>query len=306
MRNKLFTPLKVGDLDLEHRIALEWPSAIDPLDVSVNPMMQPLDPQLSGGLVIFDSGPFIQPGRAPRALNGSGPLETAWRSMVHRAKLSRQSALARLRGDLSLQIPDRLEGIIALTQRDIEKIIADYVDAAYRAKSCGFDGVELDGSLGSITDLFLMPSTNLRSDRYGGPIAQRVHFLMELVEALAPAFGRDRVGVRLSPFPRDTTENLGRTVYDKVLRSLHDLEIAYIHLELTERGGIQVLNSSRFAKALRRAYPGIFITSGRQSLDFAMELVESRWSDAACFFGHQIDAQFLSRLRQAWLDDSDP
>jgi 2,4-dienoyl-CoA reductase-like NADH-dependent reductase (Old Yellow Enzyme family) len=305
MTSKLFTPLKIGDLVLAHRIILEWPPASDPLNAGEVPVAQPLDPELPGGLVIFDPGTFIQAGRAPRALNGARPIDSAWRNVMHNAKISRQSALARLRGDLSFQIPDPLQGIVALTQRDIEKIIGDYVDAAYRAKSSGFDGIELDGSFGSITDLFLMPSTNSRSDRYGGPIVKRVHFLMELVEALAPAFGRDRVGVRLSPFPRGIAEGVRRKVYDEVLRSLHDQEIAYIHIELTERGGLQVLNSSPFAKALRDAYPGIFVTSGQQGLGLAMDLVESRWADAACFLGAQIDAEFLSRLRQARLDNTD-
>ncbi len=173
MTNKLFTPLKVGDLDLEHRIVLEWPPAIDPLNVAEISAAQPLDPKLSGGLAIFDPGPLIQAGRPPRTLNGSRPIDPVWRSVVHNAKMSRQSALARLRGDLSFQIPDHVLGIGALTQRDIEKIIGDYVEAAQRVKSNGFDGIELDGSFGSIAHLFLMPSTNLRSDRYGGPIAKR-------------------------------------------------------------------------------------------------------------------------------------
>jgi 2,4-dienoyl-CoA reductase-like NADH-dependent reductase (Old Yellow Enzyme family) len=305
MTNKLFTPLKIGDLDLEHRIVLEWPHAIDPLDVAETSPARPLDPKISGGLAIFDPGPFIQAGRRPQTLNGSQPMDSVWRSVVHNAKMSRQSTLARLRGDLSFQIPDQLQGIGALTQRDIEKIIGDYVEAAQRAKSNGFDGIELDGSFGSITDLFLMPSTNLRSDRYGGPIVKRVHFLTELVEALAPAFGRDRVGVRLSPFLRGMAESVRHNVYDEVLRSLHDQEIAYVHIELTERGGIQVLNSSPFAKALRQAYPGIFITSGQQGLDLAMDIVESRWADAACFLGPQIDSKFLDRLRRAGPEDSD-
>jgi hypothetical protein len=37
-----------------------------------------------------------------------------------------------------------------------------------------------------------------------------------------------------------------------------------------------------------------------------MELVESRWADAVCFLGRQIDAQFLNQLRQLRLDNTDP
>jgi NADH:flavin oxidoreductase / NADH oxidase family len=98
---------------------------------------------------------------------------------------------------------------------------------------------------------FLMPSTNPRSDRYGGPIAQRMNFVMELVEALTQALGRDRVGIRLSPFPHGLHGN----VYDEVLTSLHDQEIACIHLKLTDQLSARVLKSSPSTKALRRAYP---------------------------------------------------
>jgi hypothetical protein len=100
-------------------------------------------------------------------------------------------------------------------------------------------------------------------------------------------------------------EDVRRTVFDEVLRSLHDQEIAYVHIELTERARIQGLKPSPFAQALRTAYPGIFVTSGEQDISSAMQLVESRWSDAACFPGPKVDAQFLSKLRRACLDDTD-
>jgi 2,4-dienoyl-CoA reductase-like NADH-dependent reductase (Old Yellow Enzyme family) len=305
MRNKLFTPINIGAFDLQHRLVLEWPLATDPLDSATNQLVSSSAPLLSGGLVIHDPGPLIWPGRAPQTLSEVERINSVWRNVMHNAKVSRQSSLARLRGGPAFQAADQPNGILALTPGDIEKIIGDYVDAAYRVKSNGFDGIELDGSFGSIADLFLMPSTNLRSDRYGGPIVQRLNFVLELVEALTRAFGRDRVGIRLSPFPNGF-EEVRSKVYHDVLSSLHDQEIAYIHLELAEYFDAQLLNSAPPAKALRRAYPGILVTSGQQGLQFAMELVESRWADAVCFFSPLVDAQFLSQLRQAQLDDPDP
>jgi N-ethylmaleimide reductase len=201
--------------------------------------------------------------------------------VIDDAKLSRQSVLARLRADLSSQVPDRPKGLLALKHRDIGDIIKVYVEAARRARSIGFDGVELDGSFGG-----------------GGPISESSSFVMELVEALTQAFGRERVGIRLPPFAARVRNN----VYDKLLRCLYDHEIAYINLELTEEFAKSVLHSSPLAKTLRSAYPGIFITSGQPGLHFAMELVESRWADAVCFSGSQIDAQFLSQLRQEGFD----
>jgi 2,4-dienoyl-CoA reductase-like NADH-dependent reductase (Old Yellow Enzyme family) len=305
MRRKLLTPLKVGEFDLRHRVILEWPLISGPLEVETIANMWPSDPQLSGGLVIFDPGPLDHVDSGSRLLNGLGSVDLAWRNAADGARLSRQYALARLHSGLSFPFVNPAAGINGLKQRDIDKIIDDYSKAAYRAKSSGFSGIELDGSYGTIIDLFLISSSNSREDCYGGPIIQRVSFLMELVEAVSRAFGRDRVGVRLSPFARKIVENVRRAVFGEVLRSLHDQEIAYVHIELTEGARLKALKSSPFAQTLRSTYPGIFITSGQQDIRSAMQLVESRWSDAACFVGPKVNAQFLSRLRGARLDQTD-
>src|SRR5262249_27137832 len=259
---KLFTPLNVGAFDLQHRIVLEWPQSIDPLDVARNPFVPPSNSHLSGGLVICDPGPLIWPGPTPLTPSEADRIRSAWRNVIDNAKSSYQSVLARLRADLSFQVPDQLRGILALEHSDIGNIIGGYVDAARRARSNGFDGIELDSSFGSVGDLFLRPSTNLRLDRYGGPIVWRGKFVTELVEALTQAFGRERVGIRLSPFEAGVRSN----IYDKVLRCLYDQEIAYIHLELTEQSAARVLRSSPSAKTLRQAYPGVFIASCRHGL----------------------------------------
>jgi 2,4-dienoyl-CoA reductase-like NADH-dependent reductase (Old Yellow Enzyme family) len=286
---KLFTPFNVGAFDLRHRIVVEWPQHMDPIVPSP-------DSHLSGGLVICDPGPLIWPGPAPLSPSEADRIGSAWRDVIEKAKSSYESVLARLRADLSFQIPDQQGGVRALTHDEIESLIGGYVDAANRAKSSGFDGIELDSSFGSVTDLFLRASTNLRSDRYGGPVGQRSNFAMELVEALTQAFGRERVGIRLSPFEDCVRGN----VYDEVLRCLSDQEIAYIHLELTAQFAAQDLRLSPSAIALREAYPGILIASCQQGLHFAMELVESRWADAVSFSALQIDAQFLNQLRQGF------
>jgi N-ethylmaleimide reductase len=298
MRGKLFTPFNVGAFDLRHRIVLEWPPAIDPIDVMRNPFVPPSDPHLMGGLVICDPGRLIWPRMG--SPHGPGHIELSWPSVIKNAKLSLQFVLARLRADLSLLVSDQTSGILALTHSDIANIIRSYVDAAHRAKSLGFDGIELDCTFGSVTDLFLMPS-NRRTDRYGGAIAQRCNFVMELVEAVTEAFGRDRVAIRLSPF-RDVDHS---NLYAEALRHLYDQEIAYISLELTDQYAARILRSSSSAKVLRCAYPGIFITSGQHDLVVAMELVESRWADAVCFSGSEIDAQFLSQLRHEGLGGAD-
>src|SRR5207302_7777754 len=73
-------------------------------------------------------------------------------------------------------------------------------EAAKTAFAAGFDGVEVHGANGYLIEQFLQSHTNLRTDRYGGSIPNRVRFLMEVTQAVVDVWGADRVGVRLSPY----------------------------------------------------------------------------------------------------------
>merc|ERR1712176_20969 len=89
----------------------------------------------------------------------------------------------------------------ALTVDEIKATIADYVNAAKRAKAAGFDGVEVHSANGYLIDLFLQSKTNKRTDEYGGSKENRVRFLKEVTEAIiaSGAFPASRIGFRLSP-----------------------------------------------------------------------------------------------------------
>src|SRR5439155_771757 len=87
----------------------------------------------------------------------------------------------------------------ALETHEIPRVVAQFADAARRAKQAGFDGVEIHGANGYLIDQFLRDATNHRSDRYGGSLVNRVRFLREVAEAVVGVWGEGRVGVRLSP-----------------------------------------------------------------------------------------------------------
>ena len=89
---------------------------------------------------------------------------------------------------------------IAMTAQDIKMTIAEYVHAAENAIEAGFDGVELHSANGYLLEQFIRPTSNQRTDSYGGSIENRARFVLEVVAAVVAAIGKDKVGIRLSPF----------------------------------------------------------------------------------------------------------
>ncbi|HJV86960.1 MAG TPA: NADPH-dependent 2,4-dienoyl-CoA reductase [Noviherbaspirillum sp.] len=69
----------------------------------------------------------------------------------------------------------------AMTEADIERTIADYVQSARLAQSVGYDGVEIMGSEGYLINQFLVPRSNQRTDRWGGSLQNRMRFAVETV-----------------------------------------------------------------------------------------------------------------------------
>ena len=121
----------------------------------------------------------------------------------------------------------------AMTEADIAATVEEYAQAASNAMAAGFDGVELHGANGYLLEQFLRPTSNRRTDRYGGSIDNRARFVLEVVDAAIKAIGKDRVGIRLSPFgvfndmpPYDGME----ADYTELARRLDERGLLYIHL----------------------------------------------------------------------------
>ncbi len=90
------------------------------------------------------------------------------------------------------EVPKEVDG------HDIAEVVAGYAEVADRCLEGGFDGVELQCSHSSMVRAFLSPATNLRTDAYGGSLANRARLLLEIVAAVREAVGpRLALGVRL-------------------------------------------------------------------------------------------------------------
>lgn len=79
----------------------------------------------------------------------------------------------------------------AMSQREIKEAVHAFAEAADRVKRAGFDAVELHGAHGYLVSQFLSPSTNKRTDKYGGPIENRARFLFQIYRAVRKTVGKD-------------------------------------------------------------------------------------------------------------------
>ncbi|MBB4930742.1 N-ethylmaleimide reductase [Lipingzhangella halophila] len=154
-----------------------------------------------------------------------------------------------------------------MTTGDIAGTIDDFAHAARNAIEAGFDGVELHGANGYLIHQFLADGANQRSDSYGGPIANRIRFAVEVVRATVDAVGADRTGLRVSPGnPADgATESDTAELYSALVAALPPL--AYLHLmefgvrDVTER--------------LRKEWPGTLLLNPHPDPAAAVRTSES-------------------------------
>ena len=87
----------------------------------------------------------------------------------------------------------------ALDEDGLFRIKSAFVDAAKRADRIGFDVLEIHAAHGYLLHQFLSPLSNLRNDQYGGSLEDRMRFPLEVFEAVAKAWPRQKaIGVRFS------------------------------------------------------------------------------------------------------------
>jgi 2,4-dienoyl-CoA reductase-like NADH-dependent reductase (Old Yellow Enzyme family)/thioredoxin reductase len=87
----------------------------------------------------------------------------------------------------------------ALTKAEIHRLVEAFGQAARHVKAGGYDGVDLSCWGGHLTEQFLSPVSNRRTDEYGGALDNRLRFCLETLEAVRGAVGSDLiVGARLT------------------------------------------------------------------------------------------------------------
>lgn len=152
----------------------------------------------------------------------------------------------------------------AMTEADIKTAVEEYAKAAKNAVEAGFDGVELHGANGYLLEQFIRPSSNQRTDQYGGPIENRARFPLEVVDAVIKAIGKDKVGIRLSPYGVFNDMPLYDAMdadYTYLAQQLNARGLVYIHLvDHSPMGAPKVPDSIK--QMFRNVFKGNLILSG--------------------------------------------
>ena len=324
---KLFSPLQVGPYKLAHRVAMapltrmrSEKSSFAPRPLNVEYYRQRATP---GGLIIAEATPVMAEGRGNPAVPGIYSVQqiAGWREVVdavhakggviflqlwHVGRVSHSSHQPG--GGVPVApsaVPISVEGMMAMTAdgkmlpyetpRALETAeVADVVEAfrqgATNALKAGFDGVEIHGANGYLIEQFLQSKTNLRTDQYGGSIANRTRFLMEVTQAAIDVWGANRVGVRLTPYgiANGSGEADPMPQYSHVVKALDPLGLAYLHfIEPRSSGaGRAEVNRQNVPSAMelfRPMWRGVLITAGGFTGDTAEAAIAAGHADAIAF-----------------------
>ncbi|MCB8883932.1 alkene reductase [Acidisoma cellulosilytica] len=169
----------------------------------------------------------------------------------------------------------------AMSEADIKTAIEEFVLSATNAIEAGFDGVELHAANGYLLEQFIRPTSNQRGDKYGGPIENRARMVLETAEAVIRAIGKDKVGVRLSPFGvlNDMTDYPEQEAdYEYLAQHLTQLQPLYLHLVDHSSMGAPTV-PVKIKQTIRKLFKGSLILSGGYDAAHAEKDVASGAAD---------------------------
>jgi N-ethylmaleimide reductase len=263
--SKLFSPIRIGALDLSHRVVLAPLTRMRadlPGNVPNDLMATYYGQRASEGGLMITEATFISPtGNGGYASPGifTDAQVAGWRKVVDALHAKGAKILLQLwhvgrQSHVDLQpnrqapiAPSAIQAEVrallpsgpaigsmprAIKLLEIPGLVDEYRKGAERAKVAGFDGVEVHAANGYLIDQFLQDNSNQRTDAYGGTVENRTRFLLEVVEAVTSVWGSDRVGVRIGPSNKfgGMGDSAPDVTFPYVARALARFGLAYLHV----------------------------------------------------------------------------
>jgi N-ethylmaleimide reductase len=314
--HELFTPKKVGSIALKNRIVMAPMTRCRAIENIPNDLMAEYYSQRSSAGLIITEGTSPSPNglgyaRIPGIFNvvqieGWKKTTTAvhknggkiFVQLMHSGRISHPLNMHK---DAHILAPSQVkaagqmwtdsEGLQdfivpnEMTSQDILHARTEYISAAENALFAGFDGVELHAANGYLLEEFLSPVSNIRTDNYGGSIENRCRFVIEVASAVAQAIGKEKTGIRLSPY--GVASDMPHypeidATYNYLSKELNKLDIAYIHLVDHSAMGAPAV-PLEIKKLIRHNFKNTLILCGGFDKESAEAAIKSGLTDLVAF-----------------------
>lgn len=306
--SRLFKPLKIGNIEVKHRVGMAAVSRCraDSEHVPTELMKQYYCQRASvPGTLLIAEGNLISK-EDDELLNVPGlysPQQTAaWKSIVDEIHTKASFIFAQLytighagyrefnnekefefRGPSA--VPWRADACKPkiMTTAEMKEIKRNFVQAAKNAVEAGFDGIEIHDANGNLIDTLVQDVSNQRDDEYGGNIENRSGFAYEVIKAVAHAIGVNRVGLCLSPWNTyrgmRLKDNDTISLYTDLIQKVNRLGIAYIHLIEPRIPGWDDFPENGRLDFAYNIFRGPILVSGGYTTELARKLVDEQHPD---------------------------
>lgn len=190
-----------------------------------------------------------------------------------------------------------------MTTSDLNDTKNEFVHAAKNSIDAGFDGVELHGANGYLLEQFLSPVSNKRTDNYGGTIENRARFVLEVAAAVAEAIGKERTGIRISPY--GVASDMPHypeidATYKYLVEQLDKIGLIYIHIVDHSAMGAPPV-PQEIKKMIRNSFKNTIILSGGYDLERAEADIKNNSGDLVAFGRPFINnPDLVERFRNSW------
>ena len=190
-----------------------------------------------------------------------------------------------------------------MTAKELTMTKKEFIDAAKNSIEAGFDGVELHSANGYLLEQFLSPVSNLRTDNYGGSVENRCRFVLEVAQSVADTIGKEKTGIRLSPF--GIASDMPHypeieATYKYLAEQLNIIDIAYIHIVDHSAMGAPAV-PEEMKTGIRNRFKNSLILSGGYDIDRAEADLDKGMGDLVAF-GRQFinNPDLVERFTNGW------
>jgi N-ethylmaleimide reductase len=313
--NTLFSPYRLGDLDLNNRLVMSPMTRSRALEGNVpNPLAATYYAQrASAGLIVTEATQVSPQGVGYIRTPGIHSAEqvAGWRAITDAVHRAGSKIFAQLWHVGRVSHPDFHDGALpvapsalpvegeafttrgrtklvtprALETAELPGIVATFRAAAENAKAAGFDGVELHGANGYLLDQFLRDGSNRRTDAYGGSIENRARFPLEVVDAVTAVWGPQRVGYKVAPYFSGYSMSDAHPIetFSFIASELSKRGLLYLHVTEAVNNAAAPAATPRATPILRGKFKGTLMANGGYDAHSAQAVIARGEADLVAF-----------------------